>query len=285
MINSNKGYLVLIGGAEDKKEDKIVLNRIVKLNNAKNIAVIPTASEYPGTLADAYYYAFRELGVETINAIDIRSKEDADSPEFLEKLNQADLVFFTGGDQVKLVNAFIGTKFIDRLWERHMNEKLTIAGTSAGAAAASNPLIYDGDYQGLTKGAIHSGPGFGFIKDITMDTHFVARGRIGRLTSFLCSGQCCLGIGLGEDTAIIIAPDNIFEVIGSGMVTTVDTSNMKYNNYNSISENDKIVLSGVIAGFLQPGTIFDINKWEVISSGVKEFYTMDSSKLNSIPVN
>lgn len=283
MINtSNKGYLVLIGGAEDKKEDKVVLSRIVKLNNAKNIVVIPTASEYPGTLADAYYYAFRDLGVETINALDIRSKEDADSPEFLEKLNQADLLFFTGGDQVKLVEGFLGTKFLDRLWERHLNEKLTIAGTSAGAAAASDPLIYDGDYQGLTKGAIHSGPGFGLIKDITMDTHFVARGRIGRLTSFLCSGHSERGIGLGEDTAIIIASNNVFEVIGSGMVTTVDTKNLKYNNFNSIKEKDKIVLSGVEAGFLQPGTVFDINKWEVVTSGVANYYMEENINVAAV---
>ncbi|MEI7596090.1 MAG: cyanophycinase [Bacteroidota bacterium] len=279
--NSKKGYLVLVGGAEDKKEDKIVLKRIIGLNNAKNIAVIPTASEYPGTLGDAYYHAFRELGVETINILDIRTKEEANQKEFIEKLNQADLLFFTGGDQCKLVKAFIGTAFYARLLERHETEGLTIAGTSAGAAGASNPMIFDGDYQGLTKGAIHYSEGFGLIKDITIDTHFVARGRIGRLTSFLCSGYSKRGIGLGEDTGIIIAPDNVFEVIGSGMVTTVSTDNLSFTNYDEIENNDKIVLMGVQAGFLQPGTVFDINKWDVLKSGVQNYYTAPKETIST----
>jgi len=258
----NKGYLVLIGGAEDRKGEKIVLNKIVKLNNAKNVAVIPTATNYPQACGEDYYYAFKDIGVDTINVLDIREQSEADTPENFRMIEQADVIFFTGGDQVKLVNVFLGTKLISLINERYYNG-ITIAGTSAGAAAASNPMIFDGDTLGLMKGTVNAGPGFGFIKNITIDTHFVARGRLGRLTQFLFSQNMKKGIGLGENTAIILNGSGKFEVVGTGIISVVDISEITYSNYNLINSNDRISVNGIKAGFLQAGCVFDIHKWEV----------------------
>jgi len=260
--NEYRGYLVLIGGAEDRKGEKVVLRKLVNLNNAKNIAVIPSATNYPKACGEDYYYAFKDIGVETINVLDIREKSEAEKPEYFKMIEQADIIFFTGGDQVKLVAILNHTKLLELIKKRY-EQGATIAGTSAGAAAASNPMIFDGDTQGLIKGAVNVGDGFGFVKNITIDTHFVARGRIGRMTQFLMSQNVNRGIGIGENTAIVISAKNIFEVVGTGIVSVVDISGVSYSNYDIISESDRISVNGIKAGFLQAGCVFNMNTWEV----------------------
>ncbi len=261
--SSKKGYLVLIGGAEDKKDNKVILRKVISLNNAKNAVIIPTASSYPNGLAEDYKYAFRDLNVENISILDIRNEKDTERPDFIEKIDNADLIFFTGGDQYKLVSVFNDTPMLQQIWDKY-NNGTTIAGTSAGAAAACDPIIFDGDSAGMNKGSIHYCKGFGFIRDITIDTHFVNRGRLGRLTQFLSSGKSTKGIGLGENTAIIVAPDSTFEVVGAEMVTIVNTEDVSYSNYNSINENEPIVINDIRVGFLQSGCIFDLNTWKVV---------------------
>lgn len=258
----NKGYLVLIGGAEDRTGEKLILHKIVNLNNAKTVSVIPTATNYPQACGEDYHYAFKDLGVETINILDIREKNEADTEDNFRQIEASDVIFFTGGDQVKLVNILNGTKLISLITQKFYNG-CTIAGTSAGAAAASNPMIFDGDTQGLLKGTVNAGPGFGFIQNITIDTHFVARGRIGRLTQFLFSQNIKKGIGLGENTAMVLNASGIFEVVGTGIVSVVDISEVSYSNYNFINSNERISINGIKAGFLQAGCVFNINKWDV----------------------
>jgi cyanophycinase len=260
--DSKKGYLVLIGGAEDKRNNKLILKRTVEINNAKSVSVIPTASNYPAGLAEDYQYAFRDLGAENVYNIDIRERSDADKTDFLENIKMSDLIFFTGGDQARLVNTLKGTKILDLIFDKFL-KGCTIAGTSAGAAAAGDPIFYDGDYEGLKKGSIRISDGFGFIKNVTIDTHFVNRGRLGRLTQFLCTGKSTRGIGLGEDTAIIIYPTDYFEVIGSEMVTVLSTDAVSYNNYDEISEGDPIIIDGLNVGFLQQGSIFNLKEWKI----------------------
>lgn len=262
-FNSKKGYLVLIGGAEDKKNEKVVLQKVVSINNAKNAVVIPTASSYPTGLAEDYVYAFRALGVENVSILDIREKSDTERTDYIEKVANADLIFFTGGDQYKLVNVFNDTDLLQLIRSRY-NNGATIAGTSAGAAAACDPIIFDGDSAGMSKGSIHFCKGFGFINNVTIDTHFVSRGRLGRLTQFLSSGKSLRGIGIGENTAIVVAPDNTFEVVGLEMITIVNTENVSFSNYSQISENEPIVINDIRVGFLQSGCIFDLATWTVV---------------------
>ena len=206
-----KGHLILIGGAEDRKDDKIILKKIVELNNAKTVTVVPSASCYPTGVSEDYYHAFKSLGVENIQIFDIREPAEADQDKYIKDIEKSDLVFFTGGDQVKLFHVFRNSELLDKIKDLHFNHELNIAGTSAGAAVASNPMIYDGNIHGMKKGSVHFSEGFGLLKDITIDTHFISRGRLGRLTQFLCTGITSYGIGLGENTAIFINPENIFE--------------------------------------------------------------------------
>ena len=276
--SDNKGFLVLIGGAEDKKDKKVILKKIVELNNANNIIVIPTASTYPKGLAEDYYYAFKSLGAENISIFDIRERQEAENAEYIEKVKQAELIFFTGGDQLRLVTIINDTSLYYAIKERHL-KGATIAGTSAGAAAACDPIIFDGDSEGLRKGGIKCSKGFGFIENITIDTHFVNRGRLGRLTQFLCSGNCTKGIGIGEDTAIVLKSDNTFEVIGSEMVTVVNTENISYSNYNNIAENEPVVINDIRIGFLQSGSVFDLNEWKVICSAFDNMPHSEKIKL------
>ncbi len=259
-----KGYLVLIGGAEDRRNEKVVLRKLINLNDAKNIVVITSATLYPTETAEDYYHAFRDLGIENVHVFDIRDNRETNEPGYLEKIDNADLVFFTGGDQVRLTRILLNTQLLKRIKERFLNEGLTIAGTSAGASAAANPMTFDGDNQGLIKGTVKHDEGFGFLENITIDTHFVARGRLGRLTQFLCNGFTQKGIGIGENTSITIKPDNTFEVAGTGIITVVSTKEVNFSNFDKIEDGERISIDGIKIGFLQDGSIFDMNTWEII---------------------
>lgn len=278
LIKSNsKGHLILIGGAEDRKDDKLILKKIVEINHAKTVTVIPSASCYPTGVSEDYYYAFKSLGVENIQIFDIREPAEADSEKYLNEIEKSDLVFITGGDQVKLFHVFRNSDLLKKIKNLHFNNGLNIAGTSAGAAVASDPMIYDGNIHGLRKGSINFSEGFGLIKDITIDTHFITRGRLGRLTQFLCTGITKYGIGLGENTAIFIQPDNTFEVVGTGMITIVDSNNLQFSNYDELPDDAPIVIHGINTGFLQHGSKFDLNKWKVISSSCNHIAQSESA--------
>lgn len=262
---SCKGNLVLIGGAEDRNKEKAVLENLVGLNNAQRVVVIPTATLYPGECGEDYYYAFKDLGLKQIDILDIRDRHDAAEKENFKIIQNANLVFFTGGDQVRLTQILLDTPLIDLIKDHFLNHKLTIAGTSAGAAAAANPMTFDGDNNGLVKGSVKHSKGFGFIENITIDTHFVARGRLGRMTQFLCNGYTQRGIGIDENTSVTVLADDTFYVSGSGIVTVVSTENIHSSNFNQIRENEKISIDGIQLGFLQHGTSFDLKSWRIIA--------------------
>jgi cyanophycinase len=259
----SKGYLVLIGGAEDRRNERIILKELVGLNNAKTAVIIPTASTYPAGLGQDYQNVFRDLGVENCYVFDIRDRAEAGKTEYLEKLENADLIFFTGGDQVRLCEVFLNSALLEKIRQKHA-EGSTIGGTSAGAAAASDPILFDGDNEGLVKGTIGSAAGFGFVKGVTFDTHFDERSRIARLTQFLCSGKSSKGIGLGEDTAIILSPDDNFKVLGSGQVTIMDAESIDHSNYRNLPDKQMINVSGIRIGFLHSGCTFSLGKWKII---------------------
>ena len=256
------GKLVLIGGAEKRSGKMTVLRRTVEINYAKTVVVIPTASSYPRSLGDSYYYTFRDLGAKDIHVFDIRNKEEANNQKYLEKISSADLIFFTGGDQVKLVDVIKHTKLFARIKKRWM-DGATIAGTSAGAAGACDPLIYDGDKKGFSKGVTKTGEGFGLIKNITIDTHFTERNRIYRLSQFLLSGKSHRGIGLAENTGVIISPDHTMEVIGSGMVTLINSKRATFSNYNMIDNFKPVSANGLNFGFLHSGAVFNLQYWTI----------------------
>lgn len=260
-----RGYLVLIGGAEDRTGRKEVLRRTVELNNARTVSIIPSASRQAPDLARQYARAFRSLGLRTVHTLDIRRRWEADRDRHAECVAGSDLVFFTGGDQVRLVRLLWGSRVIEET-RRALRRGATVAGSSAGAAAASDPMLYDGQLKGLHKGRVRHSRGFGFIRGITIDTHFVHRNRIGRLAQFLVSSRNDRGIGLSEDTAMIIGPGGIGEVVGRGTVIVLNSQKLRFSDYKSKALDEPISLEGLQLGLLSAGIRFNTRRWSVVKS-------------------
>lgn len=246
-----KGKLIIIGGAVDmgsnvtiqehilqpdyiKFFEQGILKRIVT-ESAKHegslVEVITTASQIPELVGQEYIKAFGQLNVTNVNVLHIKNREDAADKEYLERIRKADVVMFSGGDQLRLTAIFGGTEFLQILKQRFRNEDFVIAGTSAGAAAASTHMIYRGQSnEALIKGEVQITAGLGFIDSVIVDTHFVQRGRIGRLMYAVATNPGILGIGLGEDAGLLVTEGNIMEAIGSGLIILVDGRNIVATN-------------------------------------------------------
>ena len=247
-----KGKLVIIGGAVDlgsslsynenishphyiKFFEEGILKRII-MESAKAeesvVEIITTASQIPDVVGAEYIKSFMQLQVNDVHIMDIRSRTDATGEENIERIKKADVIMFTGGDQLRLSAIFGGTPFLQTLKQRYREENFLIAGTSAGAAAASTNMIYRGSSsEALIKGEVQMTAGLGFIDSVIVDTHFVQRGRIGRLFYAVASNPGILGIGLGEDAGLLITEGNQLEAIGSGLTILVDG---RYINETSI---------------------------------------------------
>lgn len=255
--------IILIGGAEDRKDDKYILRKIVELSKNKKIGICSSAlKENPLESYYSYKEAFNQLGVDSIK-IDIRDKEEADYRENIELLETLDTIFFTGGDQVVLYDVFNGSKFLKILKEKIKKGKINYCGTSAGSMIAAETMIYDGDYKGLTKGSLNHSEGFGIVKDVLIDTHFLHRIRMERICQGLLSGLSIKGIGLPEDGGIIIDGD-VCEIIGENRVTFVDSSNVKNNIYDKLKEGEKIPVVDLKVCLLNDGDKFSLKNWAPI---------------------
>jgi len=246
-----KGKLIIIGGAVDmgsnisaqenilqpnyiKFFEQGILKRIITESahhEGSKVEVITTASQIPELVSTEYISAFNHLGVNKVGILDIRTREDASNEDYLRRIREADVVMFSGGDQLRLSAIFGGTTFLQILKQRYQKDNFVIAGTSAGAAAASTHMIYRGSSnEALIKGHVQITAGLGFIDSVFVDTHFVQRGRIGRLLYAVASNPGILGIGLGEDAGLLITEGSLMEAIGSGLIILVDGRNMVETN-------------------------------------------------------
>lgn len=272
-----KGKLIIIGGSVDKgsfteKEEDLqaklkffeqgILNRIItesKNKNASRIEIITTASSIAQEVGEGYVNAFKQLNVLNTEILDIRTREEANSPEYVERLKNADIVMFTGGDQLRLSSIFGGTAFHHLLLEKYENEHFVISGTSAGAAASSNNMIYQGSSsESLLKGEVKITGGLGFINNVIIDTHFVQRGRIGRLLYACASNPINIGIGLGEDTGLLITDGNSMEAIGSGLIILVDGTHMRNTNLTDVEIGEPVSIENLIVHVMSIGDHFDL---------------------------
>ncbi|WP_184546740.1 cyanophycinase [Mucilaginibacter sp. FT3.2] len=238
-----KGKLIIIGGAVDmgsnvtiqehilqpdyiKFFEQGILKRIITesaRHEGSLVEVITTASQIPELVGEEYIKAFGQLNVTNVNVLHIKSREDAAKKEYLDRIRKADVVMFSGGDQLRLTAIFGGTEFLQILKQRYNKENFVIAGTSAGAAAASTHMIYRGQSnEALIKGEVQITAGLGFVDSVIVDTHFVQRGRIGRLMYAVATNPGILGIGLGEDAGLLITEGSMMEAIGSGLIILVD---------------------------------------------------------------
>jgi cyanophycinase len=261
------GKLIIIGGAVDKGSftetdlDKNVSNNLnffetgilkrilveSKHKEKSRIEVITTASKIPREIGPEYVKALNYLGANNVDVLHIEKREQATSPEVLERLKAADVVMFTGGDQLRLTSILGGTEFHDILLDKYHNEEFIYAGTSAGAAAASNNMIYQGSSsEALLKGEVKITSGLGLIDGVIIDTHFVQRGRIGRLFQAVVGNPKTLGIGLGEDTGLLITDGNKMEAIGSGLVILVDGRQIKDTNLTEVELGQPISINNFV---------------------------------------
>ncbi|HEX5002818.1 MAG TPA: cyanophycinase [Bacteroidia bacterium] len=272
-----KGKLIAIGGNEDKGTEPEpnyeqknnlnffelqILSRVLhemRNNKQSNIEVITSASSIPEEVGEAYISAFEKLGEKNVNLMHIKNREDAKNPEFIRRIKDCDGIMFTGGNQLRLSSIFGGTEIISIMQHRYLNEHFVIAGTSAGAMAMSNTMIYQGSSSGaLLKGEVKITTGLGFIKNVIIDTHFNKRGRFGRLATAVASNPGCIGIGLGEDTGVIISENQFLEVIGSTHVTIVDGYDIQHSNIAELQEGSPISIENLKVHILTKGNGYDL---------------------------
>jgi cyanophycinase len=266
MEATTKGQLIIIGGNEDKLKTMNILRSVVERAGAQCISVIPTASAYGKELGDEYAAIFTKLGIPKAHVIAARYVGDPDTPEYHAMVDESDAFFFTGGDQVKLVEVFQNTDLFQKIVAKH-NAGALIAGTSAGAAAVSEDMLFDGDDQGFKKGSVYTMRGFGFLPNITVDTHFIQRNRIPRLAQILARRVASFAIGVDEDTALAIEPDGMASVVGSEIVTFMRADEERFvSNYDALPYDALYTVSGVSTAFLAAGAKFHLPTWSVVSS-------------------
>lgn len=252
--------LIAIGGKEGKDGDMAVLKRV--LDEAKGAAsrvlVITTATGYPEEVGQTYRDAFTSLGVVDCGVSHISSRDMAADPSIVAQIAGADVIFFSGGDQSKLAQILNDTPALQAVRERHLAGAV-VAGTSAGAAAMSALMVAGGDPErAMVKGEVVTEQGFGLTPDIVFDTHFMNRGRLKRLFSITAAAPGKTGIGLDEDTGVILRAHGEMEVIGSGAVTIVDALNLTRNNVNDIAPGQIIEAEGFRITSLKAGSSFKI---------------------------
>lgn len=276
-----KGKLVIIGGAVDlgsslnynenishphyiKFFEQGILRRvIVESAKAENsiVEVITTASQIPDIVGAEYIKSFNQLQVNNVNVLDIRSRTDAANNEYLDRISKADVVMFSGGDQLRLSSIFGGTPFLKILKKRYHQDDFLIAGTSAGAAAASTNMIYRGSSsEALVKGEVQITAGLGFVDSVIVDTHFVQRGRIGRLFYAVASNPGMLGIGLGEDAGLLITDGNCLEAIGSGLTILVDGRYISETSIYDVEIGSPVSIDGLKVHVMSLFDKYDLEK-------------------------
>lgn len=279
-----QGKLIIIGGAVDKGSftekdldqnapknlnffEEGILKRIIKESKHKELSrieVITTASSIPREIGPEYVKAFSYLGATNIDVLYIEKREQANEPEVLERIKNADVVMFTGGDQLRLTSILGGTPLHDIILHKYHNEDFIYAGTSAGAAAASNNMIYQGSSsEALLKGEVKITSGLALIDHVIIDTHFVKRGRIGRLFQAVVGNPKVLGIGLGEDTGLLILNGRQMEAIGSGLVILVDGREIKDTNLTQVELGQPISINHLVTHVMSNHDTFDLDTFKM----------------------
>lgn len=275
-----KGCLLAIGGREDKGmkelseeqskstdfESEEILKYFVSELKGKTpmIVVVPTASNEPDKISQDYIKVFRKLGIKHVEVIDIRNRTDAQNPEYLEMVERAAGIMFTGGDQLRLTSILGGSAVLQLMKERYTyDEGFVIAGTSAGATAMSTPMIYEGETQGgYIKGDVRITTGLEFLKNVAIDTHFIQRGRIVRVSQCIVTNPGCIGIGLEEDTAICVKKGSQIKVLGTGLVTIVDGLDITETNIYEIKTGEPFSVRNMRVHLLASGDTYTLPTYD-----------------------
>jgi cyanophycinase len=257
---ATRGWIVPIGGAENKENDRRILRRFVEASGGEDadIVVIPTASKMHET-GPRYEALFRELGAARVSVMDFDTRRDCQEANRLQRLDEATGIFFTGGNQLRLTALLGGTPVAQMIRKRNA-AGVTVGGTSAGASILSEHMIAFGDEgSSVIAGSVRLAPGLGLTNRFVIDQHFRERDRLGRLIAALAYNPFAIGIGLDEDTAVFIGPDETLEVEGSGGVTVVDASEVSFSSADSASEGQPVAVLGLKVHVLTPGTTFNLS--------------------------
>jgi cyanophycinase len=257
---ATRGWIVPIGGAEAKEGQRPILERVLQLAGGRDarIGVIPTASQLSDT-GPRYAALFRELGAAEVLVMDFDTRRDCDEAGRLDDLRECTGVFLTGGNQLRLSTLLGGTS-VSRLLRTMNAAGAVVAGTSAGAAFLSEHMIaYGNEGASPVAGGVTLAPGLGLTNRIVVDQHFRQRDRLGRLLSALAFNPFAIGLGLDEDTAAFIGPDETVEVEGSGAVTVIDVSGLTFSSMDRVSEHEAISLLGIRMHILTRGATFNLH--------------------------
>jgi cyanophycinase len=269
-----KGTLIAIGGNEDKggtnsenySFDFItdgILSHLVNESGGVDakIVVVPTASSIPKEVWANYRSAFARLGCRNVELLNVRSGKDAEKADTLRLFSEADCIMFSGGDQSKIAEAFKNSTAEEILQKRLIKDNIVIAGTSAGAMAMSSEMIAGGiATEALFKGGVRMAKGLDFVPSLIIDSHFIMRGRFGRLAEALAQFPQKIGVGLAEDTGVIIKNRNECKVIGSGMAILFDPSDVQHNNFDILEEGTPMSMSNLKVHILANGDCFNIDQ-------------------------
>ena len=256
-----RGYVIPIGGAEERTGSMRVLRRFVKLCGGRKarIVIIPTASELEDT-GDRYIDIFTEIGVESAVSVPISERRDTERSGYIEPLDHATGIFITGGNQLRLSTILGGTPVAQKI--RRLNAAgVHVAGTSAGAAIMPEHMIAGGS-MGLSPRAdgVNLAPGLGLTNAVIIDQHFSQRDRLGRLLTSISYNPFLMGVGIDEDTALFIRPDQVCEVEGSGSVTIIDPEHLSYSSMDRAKKNESLSLLDLKLHILSKGCHFDIRE-------------------------
>ncbi|WP_343631739.1 cyanophycinase [Fluviicola sp.] len=274
-----KGKLLIIGGAEDKGKGEVdmayhnpkfvemeILKKLISSKSENpRIEVITTASNEPQKQKKRYKEAFQKIGCENVGFMNIQTKTEANDEKFVDRINKAETVLFSGGDQFKIATILGGTPVANAIKDKYFLDKnFTVAGTSAGAAVAPEVMIQSGGtYEALFESDLKTGGGLGLLEGCIIDTHFLKRGRFGRLAQAIIRNPGQMGIGLGEDTAILVKKGHEVKCLGSGMVVIIDGREITHTNINEVKDDGAIYVDNLRVHLLVRDCKFDIETYEL----------------------
>lgn len=264
-MQEQPGPLVIIGGAEDKQGECKILRSFLNLGGGTNakVLVMTVATELPIEVGTEYIEIFGKLGAADVRTFDVSNRDAANRDSAVKMIRDATCIFFTGGDQLRITKLLGGTR-VDAALHDARSRRIPLAGTSAGASMMSSTMIVEGEAETNPKiGVVHMAPGMEFLEGVVVDQHFAQRGRLGRLLSAVAQYPHHLGLGIDEDTAIIVE-EGVFRVIGQGAVSIVDAGNLSHSNVESVRVDEALALCEVRLHILPEGYGFHLRKREPI---------------------
>lgn len=260
MTDLAAGTLLIIGGAEDKEKECEILRAFVRLAAKRSgpIVIMTAAAQQPRKVSEEYLKIFNRLSQKEVISLDIASRPQAQAAESEGTILEAAGIFFTGGDQLRITSLLGGTS-VDYALHEAYRKGTVIAGTSAGASVMSATMIIGGDEDSSpNRGSISMGAGMGLVHQVAIDQHFAQRGRLGRLVSAVAQQPALLGIGIDENTAVLIGKENRMRVIGAQTVTIVDGNRCEHTNVSEAEPSQGLALTAITLHILPRGYGFDL---------------------------